>query len=53
MWTAFLPSKKSLAAGHHSNMNTGPGATNTIAKRFYEPDAAFLFEMTLDATSLC
>src|SRR5436190_4657406 len=30
-----------------------PRRKNTIAKQIYEPDDAFLFEMTLDATSLC
>jgi len=25
MWTALLRSKKSLAAGHHPDVNTGPG----------------------------
>jgi hypothetical protein len=53
MWTAILRSKKSLAAGRHTEVNTGPGATNTICEEILRSDIVSDYEMTLEATSLC
>src|SRR5262249_59880468 len=53
LWTAILPSKKSLSAARHSSVSTGSIAINAIREDFDDPDAvSFSNDMDRNSTLL-